>query len=219
VKAIELTSNKIDVGFGDTIITDQNIKNHGMPLEQVYSGSDAATIEILANVTPAREPILLYWWNPRDNTAKYDLKRVALPPVTDACRSAYSSNDGTYDCDFIPEHPVKIATFGLKESAPAVYAFLQQYELANDDYESMLAQIDEGDDVELVAANWVAENGAVWMPMLEGTVDDATSTTEATTPATQAPDGSAEPDDSAGSFGARFALMPIVSTIYAITLM
>lgn len=210
----------MDSGYGDNIITEQNIKNHGMPLKQVYAGGDAASIEILANATDAEEPILLYWWNPRDNTAKYDLKRVELPPVTDACRSTYSSNDGKYNCDFIPEHAVKIATFGLKDSAPSVYAFLQQYELTNEDYENMLAQIDAGDDVESVSAKWVADNEAVWMAMLESTVDDkppsdyvtsiGTGTPDEDTPAS-APDEDTPVGDSSGAI-----LMPLGTTLAAL---
>lgn len=167
-----------------------------MPLKQIYSGSEVETIKILDAVTAAKEPILIYWWSPRDKTAIYDLQRVQLPPISDHCRSTYSSNDGSYDCDFIPEHAQKIATFGLKEQAPSVHYFLDNIFLRNMDYNNMLARVDTGDDLETVASDWVDENEAIWRQWLESTTASPTESKEVASIETASPVAAPSPGPS-----------------------
>jgi glycine betaine/proline transport system substrate-binding protein len=146
---------------------EQIIKNLGLPFEEVYSGSEAATVaEVDARVS-AKEPILLYWWTPTAAVAKYNLTKVELPPYDEACAQHAAADDGLVACDYPEDVLIKIASAKLKDKAPEVYSFLEKFTITTDDQLGMLppAEIDKK-PVDQVAADWVAAHEDVWKAWL-----------------------------------------------------
>lgn len=141
----------------------QIIENLGLPFEVQFSGSEPATVAELDARVAAEEPVLMYWWTPTAAYAKYDLVQVELPEYTDECGAAAAADEGGVDCDYPEDVMIKAGNPALATEAPDVHSFLQKFTLTNEDQLSMLpsAEID-GEDVEDVAAAWIADNEAVW---------------------------------------------------------
>ena len=142
---------------------EQIIENLGLPFEVIYSGSEPATVaEVDARVS-AGESILLYWWTPTAAVSTYNLVNVALPPYNDACGESQASGDGGVDCDYPEDVIIKAASGKLADKAPDVYDFLTAFTITNDDQLSMLPPVElDGEDVDDVAAQWIADNEDKW---------------------------------------------------------
>ena len=146
---------------------EQIIDNLGLPFEVVFSGSEPATVaEIDARVS-AREPILLYWWTPTAAVSNYNLVNVPLPAYNDECGASQASKDGGVDCDYPEEVLFKAASARLEDKAPDVWSFLQNFTIRTEDQLTMLPPVElDGEDVDDVAAQWIADNTDVWSAWL-----------------------------------------------------
>lgn len=146
---------------------EQIIANLDLPFQVQYSGSEPATIAELDSRVAAGEPVLMYWWTPTAAVAKYDLVKVELPEVTEACNESAASSDGGYACDYPEDVLIKAASAQLEEKAPDVFTFLQNFTLTNDDQLSMLPAFEiDGEDPSAVAAEWVSANESTWRAWL-----------------------------------------------------
>ncbi len=139
------------------------ITNLELPYQVVYSGSEAATIAELDSKVAAGEPIVMYWWAPTAAAGKYNLQKVELPEYTDECYA----DPAAIACDYPEDVLVKLASSGLEEKDPAVFAFLQNFQISTEDQLAMLpaAEID-GVPAADVAAEWIAANEAIWSTWL-----------------------------------------------------
>ncbi len=137
------------------------ITNLELPYQVVYSGSEAATIAELDSKVAADEPIVMYWWAPTAAAGKYNLQKVELPEYTDECYA----DPAAIACDYPEDVLVKLASSGLEAKDPAVFAFLQNFQISTEDQLAMLpsAEID-GVPAADVAAEWIAANEAIWRP-------------------------------------------------------
>lgn len=146
---------------------EQIINNLGLPFEVIYSGSEPATVaEVDARVS-AGEPILLYWWTPTAAVSKYNLVQVELPPYTEECGASALSGDGGVDCEYPEDVIIKAVSGKLADKAPEVYDFLDAFTITNDDQLTMLPPVElDGEDVDDVAAKWIADNADVWSAWL-----------------------------------------------------
>ena len=141
------------------------IENLGLPLQVVFSGSEAATVAALDSAVAAEEPILMYWWVPTAAAAKYDLVPVELPEYTDECYA----DPAEIACAYPEDVLVKIAGAHLAEKDPAVSNFLAWFTQTNEDQSSMLPAVEiDGEPAAEVAAQWVADNEDTWTPWLSG---------------------------------------------------
>ncbi len=141
----------------------QIIENLALPFEVQFSGSEPATVAELDARVSAGEPVLMYWWTPTAAVGKYDLVQVELPPYTEECGAAAAAEDGGVDCEYPEDVIIKAANPELATDAPDVHSFLANFTITNDDQLEMLpsAEID-GEDVEDVAATWIAAHEDVW---------------------------------------------------------
>ena len=145
----------------------QIIENLGLPFEVVFSGSEPATVAELDARVAAEEPILMYWWTPTAAVSYYDLRQVELPDYTDECGASQASGDGGVDCEYPEDVIIKAASGTLKDRAPEVYEFLKAFTITTDDQLSMLPSVEiDGEDVDDVAAEWIANNTDVWQAWL-----------------------------------------------------
>ena len=139
------------------------INNLELPFQVVYSGSEAATIAELDSKVAAHEPIVMYWWAPTAAAGKYNLQKVELPPYTDECYA----DPAEIACDYPEDVLVKLASSQLEAKDPAVFAFLQNFQISTEDQLAMLpsAEID-GVPAADVAAEWITANEAIWKAWL-----------------------------------------------------
>jgi glycine betaine/proline transport system substrate-binding protein len=159
------------------------IENLGLPLQVVFSGSEAATVAALDSAVAAEEPILMYWWVPTAAAAKYDLVPVELPEYTDECYA----DPAEIACAYPEDVLVKIASAQLAEKDPAVNNFLAWFTLTNEDQSSMLPAVEiDGEPAAEIAAQWVADHEDTWSAWLSGDPPPSVpaSSAPATTPAT-----------------------------------
>ncbi|MYA74230.1 MAG: hypothetical protein F4Y27_06105 [Acidimicrobiaceae bacterium] len=67
------------------------------------------------------------------------------------------------DCEYPEDVIIKAVSGKLADKAPAVYDFLSAFTITNDDQLSMLPPVElDGEDVDEVAAQWIADNEGVW---------------------------------------------------------
>ncbi|MGH9891959.1 MAG: glycine betaine ABC transporter substrate-binding protein, partial [bacterium] len=139
------------------------INNLELPFQVVFSGSEAATVAELDARFAAEEPIVMYWWTPTAAVAKYNLVNVPLPEYSEECYA----DPAAIDCDYPEDVLVKLASAGLEEKAPDVFAFLSNFTITTEDQLSMLpaAEID-GEDIEVVAKEWIDTHQDVWQAWL-----------------------------------------------------
>jgi glycine betaine/proline transport system substrate-binding protein len=146
---------------------EQIITNLDLPFQVQYSGSEAATVAELDARFSANEPVLMYWWTPTAAVGKYDLVKVELPPYTEECGAAAAAGDGGVDCDYPEDVLIKAASAQLEEKDPAVWQFLQNFQITTDDQLGMLPAFEiDGEDPAAVAAEWVAANESTWSAWL-----------------------------------------------------
>lgn len=142
---------------------DAIISNLELPFQVVFSGSEPATVAELDTRVAANEPIVMYWWTPTAAVAKYDLVNVTLPEYSAECYA----DPAAIDCDYPEDVLIKLASAELEEKAPDVWAFLNNFTITTEDQLSMLpaAEID-GEDVEVVAKEWIDTHQDVWQAWL-----------------------------------------------------
>ncbi len=135
------------------------IANLELPFQAVFSGSEAATVAELDAKVAAGENIIMYWWTPTAAVGKYDLVKVELPPYTDGCYDDLAA----IACDYPEDVLIKAASPALAEKDAAVYAFLENFTMTNEDQLGMLPAVEiDKEDPSAVAAEWIAANEAVW---------------------------------------------------------
>ncbi len=139
------------------------IRNLGLPISVVFSGSEEATLAELDARYRAQEPILLYWWTPTAAVAAYDLVNVPLPEPTDACLAEAAAGGAGVDCDYPDEQLFKALSPALAAEAPDVDAFLRAFTLSTDDQAQLLAAVElEGRSVDEAAEAWIDANEERW---------------------------------------------------------
>jgi glycine betaine/proline transport system substrate-binding protein len=167
------TAESGDLGqflMGDpTYVTfdEQIIANLGLPLKYVVGGSEAAVLTALDNAVADQQPVLVQFWRPHWKHAVLDLTEVKLPEVTDECLASAAAADGQYACDYAPDILYKAASAELEAKNPTAFAFLQKFQLTNDQQNEIAAYIDgDGMDPLAAAQKWVDENPdvvATWL--------------------------------------------------------
>ena len=135
------------------------IANLELPLQVVFSGSEAATVAELDAAVTAQEPIVMYWWTPTAAAGKYDLVEVELPEYTDGCNDPPENTNCAYPSDPL----VKLASAKLEAKNAEVWAMLQKVTITNEQQLELLPQVEiDGREAAEVAAEWIAANEAVW---------------------------------------------------------
>ncbi len=139
------------------------ISNLDLPFQVVFSGSEAATVAELDARVAAQEPIVMYWWTPTAAVAKYNLVNVPLPEYSEECYA----DPAAIDCDYPEDVLLKVASAQLEEKAPPVWEFLNNFMITTEDQLSMLpaAEID-GEDISVVAKEWIDTHQDVWQAWL-----------------------------------------------------
>jgi len=137
----------------------------GLPFEVVYSGSEEATRSELAAAAAESEPVLLYWWTPTAEVAKFDLVNLALPPRTAACQAEIDAGD-PQRCDYPEDRLFKVGSPELA-AAPELHRFFSAFSLTTEDQLDLIDQVENrGRSVDEVAAGWIADHEQRWSAWL-----------------------------------------------------
>lgn len=118
------------------------IEKYELDIEQVNS-SEGAMLAQAEKLIAQEKPVLFYGWRPHSMFAKYDAKILTNEKVTE-----YFSGSSVN----------VIVNKELKEKAPEVYEFLENWSIPLEDVEQMIADIDNGSDPEEEAQNWIDNN-------------------------------------------------------------
>ena len=130
------------------------IANLELPLQVVFSGSEAATVAELDSAVAAKKPIVMYWWTPTAAVGKYKLVEVKLPEYTADCAET---------CGYPSDPLIKVASAKLEAKNPKVWSMVQKLQITIDQQLALLplVEIDQRPAAE-VATEWIAANEAVW---------------------------------------------------------
>jgi glycine betaine/proline transport system substrate-binding protein len=141
------------------------IRNLGLNLQVVQSGSEQAVLAALDAAYSRNDPLLFYFWTPHSVHARYDLTPIALPAYSDDCYAQAES--GGVACDYPEDVLFKAAWVGLREQAPEAHALLSKMSYSNEDQIAMIAATEiDGLEPEEAARQWVEANESVWRTWL-----------------------------------------------------
>lgn len=140
------------------------IKNLELPLQIVFSGSEAATVAELDSAVADQKPIVMYWWTPTAAVGKYKLVQVQLPEYTDGC----ADDADAVDCGYPSDTLMKLASAKLEAKNPQVWSMLQKAQITIEQQLELLPKVEiDQQDAADVAAEWIAANEAVWSAWFE----------------------------------------------------
>ncbi|MBU5484068.1 glycine/betaine ABC transporter [Clostridium sp. MSJ-11] len=131
----------IDAGAGVVQAAEKAVKDYGLDFK-VQTSSGAAMTQALGDAIENKEPIIITAWTPHWKFAKYDLKYLKDP------KNSFGGEEKIHT----------IARLKLKEDMPNAYKILDQFHWTAEDMESVMLKVNEGANVEEVAAQWIKDN-------------------------------------------------------------
>ena len=135
------------------------IENLELPLQVVFSGSEAATIAELDSAVAENKPIVMYWWTPTAAVGKYKLVQVELPEYTAGC----ADDVDKVNCGYPADPLKKLASAKLETKNPKVWSMVQKVQITIDQQLELLPKVEIDQQAAAdVAAGWIAANEAVW---------------------------------------------------------
>jgi glycine betaine/proline transport system substrate-binding protein len=145
---------------------EERIEALELPFEVVHAGTDAALFAELESAYQREAPIILWIYAPHWSVAKYEGEWVEFPPYSKECYEDPATGvnpDATHDCGK-PRGPIwKVAWSGVKDKWPGAHKAIQNFNITNDEMAALITKVDiDGQTVEAVAAEWVADNEARW---------------------------------------------------------
>ncbi|UFJ40309.1 glycine betaine ABC transporter substrate-binding protein [Brevibacillus humidisoli] len=132
----------VEPGAGMMVTSEKTIQSYGLTDYKLLSGSTPAMLAAVKKATDNQEPIVFLAWRPHTMFQDFDIKMLEDPKgvwAYDDCRIGTSTD--------------------LKEKAPDLYSFLQNFRISMDEIESFLVKMDkENADVNDLAKEWIEQN-------------------------------------------------------------
>lgn len=140
----EFNNEILSIGKGDpaTENLDKVIDGYDLDVKQVNSSEGGMMAEVIRKMEK-EEPVLFYGWHPHSMFNKYDVKLL--------------TNEETPEW-FKDSSVHVVVNKEWKKSNPEVYEFLQNWSIPLDDIEEMIRKIDEKEDPEEVAQEWIDDH-------------------------------------------------------------
>ncbi|MFC6038586.1 glycine betaine ABC transporter substrate-binding protein [Paenisporosarcina macmurdoensis] len=130
----------IEAGAGATIESDEIIEAYEFDFKQV-SSSEGGMLAQAQRLMEQEKPVVFYGWRPHTMFNKFDLKVL------------------TNEKGFFETSSVEVITNSeLKDNAPEAYEFLSNWNISLDEVEEMIVKIEEGQEPEEVAQEWIDNN-------------------------------------------------------------
>ncbi len=145
---------------------EERIEALELDFEVVHAGTDAALFAELESAYQRQAPIVLWVYAPHWAVARYEGNFVEFPTYEAACYTDPSwgiNPDMAYDCGKPRGDIYKVGWAGLAENWPGAAAAIEAFTIDNATMGDMVGRVDlGGEDIEAVAAEWIAENEATW---------------------------------------------------------
>lgn len=150
---------------------DERAEALDLPFEVVHAGTDAALFAELESAVQRQAPIIQWVYAPHWAPIKYEGEWVAFPPFAKECYEDPSwgvNPDVAYDCAK-PRGPIwKVGWAGVKDKWPGAHSAIKAFHVENDEMGKMIAAVDlEGQKLEDVVADWMAENEDRWQQWIK----------------------------------------------------
>lgn len=143
-----------------------------LPFALTPAASEDALVEALVTASTDGTPALVMFWRPHWAVAAHDLRFVTLPEAEAACYEdpAWGPNsDAIGDCGFPALSSEKSLVAGFKTKWPAAYFLLRDFQITAQTQEELMAMVErDGQTPAQAAALWIAQNEALWRPLVEG---------------------------------------------------
>lgn len=110
---------------------------------EMINSSEAAMLAAAKSKIEKEEPVVLFGWRPHSMFNLLDIKLLTNKEDTEILS---------------PSSIHVVAHNELKENAPEAYEFLSNWSISIDDIEDMIIKIDNGEDPEEVAQEWIDDN-------------------------------------------------------------
>ncbi len=141
-KDVDYKITGIEAGAGVFKSSETAVEEYGLDGWEVVASSSGAMATALGEAISNEEPIIVTGWSPHWKFSQYDLKYLEDPK-------------GVFGEEEI------IATMvreGLEDDMPEAYQVLDQFNWTPDDIESVMLDIENGENPEVAAQTWVDEN-------------------------------------------------------------
>ncbi|MGB2993604.1 MAG: glycine betaine ABC transporter substrate-binding protein [Paenisporosarcina sp.] len=130
----------IETGAGATIESAEIIEAYEFDFKQV-SSSEGGMLAQAQRLMEQEKPVVFYGWRPHTMFNKFDLKVL------------------TNEKGFFETSSVQVITNSeLKDNAPEAYEFLSNWNITLDEVEEMIVKIEDGQEPEEVAQEWIDNN-------------------------------------------------------------
>jgi len=137
----------------------------------VRSSGEGSLITEIESAYARQAPLLVMFWTPHWLLSKFDLKEVKFPQHQVECQTDPSwgvNPDLPWDCGHPAEEIKKLMWGGIRDKWPAAYRLLRNYRVTNDIQNELVLRIDvEGEKLEDVIADWLANNERTWQPWVK----------------------------------------------------
>ena len=130
----------VEPGGNAALKVNETIEAYDLDMKQVNSSEGGMMAQVIRTMEQEK-PIAFYGWRPHTMFNKLDIKLLEDP------KGVFTS----------PSIHV-IVDSDLKEDAPEVYAFLSNWSIPLEDVEEMIAKIEDGQEAEEVAREWIDNN-------------------------------------------------------------
>ena len=135
------------------------IKNLDLNFKDVFSGSEAATIEAFQQAEKNKTPLLGYFYDPQWLLNEIKLVKIDLPPYTAGCDADLK----TVACDYPPYIINKIVRTEWMASGGDAATFIKNFSWGNEDQNSVSDAITNKNlSAEDAAKQWIDANPTVW---------------------------------------------------------
>ncbi|MCM3714721.1 glycine betaine ABC transporter substrate-binding protein [Halalkalibacter oceani] len=141
-EALNYTITGIDAGAGVMAAAQNAIEEYELDEYELQASSDAAMTSALNEAISNEEAIVVTGWNPHWKFSKYDLKYLDDP------KGVFGDAENIHT----------MARLGLEEDMPEAYQVLDNFHWTEDDMGEIMVAINEGQDPEEAAAEWVENN-------------------------------------------------------------
>jgi glycine betaine/proline transport system substrate-binding protein len=132
----------IEAGAGVVKASQAAIEDYELDGFEVQTSSSGAMAAALGEAIEDEEPIVVTGWSPHWKFAKYDLKYLEDPKGTFGGEETINT----------------MVRQGLEEDAPLAYQILDNFHWDAADIEAVMLEINNGEDPEKIARNWVDNN-------------------------------------------------------------
>ena len=149
---------------------DERAEALGLDFEVVHAGTDAALFAELQSAYERKAPWLGWVYTPHWAPIKFEGEWVEFPRYTEECYDdpAWGGNaDMAYDCGKPRGWIKKVGWKDGEQKWACAYDAVRHFKIDNQTMGELIVKVDlEGNEVDAVVSQWIADNESVWKPWI-----------------------------------------------------